>query len=694
MNNGYRLLAALGICAALAITGCGQDNGGDSQGTSAVADAPDVTAEVQEHYRTKVTLPPEVWEALEKGEMTQEEVDAKAAAGEFPKFFQFATPEDIPADLQWLDGGDLSEFASPDAKRGGTYYTWIQDFPRTLRRFGPDANGSFRPFILDDVAMRLGRRHPNDTGITDTGFQYFPGVAKQWALDKENATVYVRIDPDARFSDGEPITADDMMFMFFLYHSPHIQAPWYNNWYNRKYSNIIKYDDLTFSVKQPEVRPDLLFKVMELEPLPEHFYRELGPDYPERYQWRFVPTSGAYEVRPENLKKGQSITLTRVKDWWADDKKFWRNRYNFDRVHFTVIRDIPKAFEAFRKGELDRFGASLPEYWYEKMPDSSDEVQKGYIQKEVFYNEIPRPTYALWMNQSKPFLDNRDIRIGIQYATNWDYVIERYFRGDYQRMRTNSDGYGEFTHPTLKARSYSVDRALEHFAKAGFTTRGPDGILQNEAGERLSFTVNTGYQNLRDVLTILAEEAAKAGVEFRLEILDGTASFKKVQEKKHDIGFTAFAVSAEMYPRYWDFGHSVNAYDRAFLADGSPNPDRKIKPQTNNLQLLAYPELDAMIEAYRASSDAEEMKQLAFRMEEFLYEDASFAPGFVIPFYRDLHWRWFRYPEGFNVKLSRSADQFFLAWIDTEMKKETREAKKSGETFPPVTSIHDQYRTE
>ena len=54
-----------------------------------------------------------------------------------------------------------------------------------------------------------------------------------------------------------------------------------------------------------------------------------------------------------------------------------------------------------------------------------------------------------------------------------------------------------------------------------------------------------------------------------------------------------------MYPRYWDFGHSVNAYDRAFLPDGSPNPDRKLKTQTNNLQSLAYPELDAMIEAYR-----------------------------------------------------------------------------------------------
>jgi microcin C transport system substrate-binding protein len=684
-------VAALPALAAIILTGCGQDTGGDAQPE---ADAPDVTAEVQEHYRTKVSLPPETWEALEKGQITQEEVDAKAAAGEFPRFFQFATPADIPADLDWQDGSDLPEFASPDAKRGGTYYTWIQDFPRTLRRFGPDANGSFRPFILDDVITRLGRRHPNDTSITGTGFRYYPGIAREWALDKENATVYIRIDPDARFSDGEPITADDMMFMFFVYQSPHIQAPWYNNWYNRKYSNITKYDDLTFSIRQPEVRPDLLFKVMELEPLPEHFYRELGPDYPERYQWRFVPTSGAYEVRPENLKKGQSITLTRVKDWWADDKKFWRNRYNFDRIHFTVIRDVPKAFEAFRKGELDRFTASLPEYWYEKLPDDSDEVQNGYIHKEVFYNDIPRPTYGLWINQSKPLLDNRDIRIGIQHATNWDYVIQKYFRGDYQRMRTGSDGYGEFTHPTLKAREYSVDKALEHFAKAGFTTRGEDGILVNDAGKRLSFTVNTGYQTLRDVLTILAEEAAKAGLEFRLEVLDSTASWKKTQEKKHDIAFAAFAVSAEMYPRYWDFGHSVNAYDRAFLPDGSPNPDRKVKTQTNNLQVLAYPELDAMIEQYRASSDAGEMKELAYRMEELLYEDASFVPGFVIPFYRDLHWRWLRYPEDFNVKLSRGADQFFLSWIDTDMKKETREARKSGETFPPVIAVYDQYRTE
>ena len=153
----------------------------------------------------------------------------------------------------------------------------------------------------------------------------------------------------------------------------------------------------------------------------------------------------------------------------------------------------------------------------------------------MFYNQIPRPTYGLWMNESRPLLDNQDVRVGIQYATNWDLVIREYFRGDYQRMRTTSDGYGEFTEPTLQPRGYSIDQALDAFARAGFTKRGTDGILVNDAGQRLSFTVTTGYDELRDVLTILREQAAKAGLEFRIEVLDGTAAWKKVQEKQHDI---------------------------------------------------------------------------------------------------------------------------------------------------------------
>jgi microcin C transport system substrate-binding protein len=82
---------------------------------------------------------------------------------------------------------------------------------------------------------------------------------------------------------------------------------------------------------------------------------------------------------------------------------------------------------------------------------------------------------------------------------------------------------------------------------------------------------------------------------------------------------------------------------------------------------------------------------MAFKMEEILFEDASFCPGFVQPFYRSAYWRWIRYPDDFNVKLSRSSGEYFLAWIDQDLKKETKEAQKSGATFEPVIEVYDQY---
>ncbi|NDV62995.1 ABC transporter substrate-binding protein [Puniceicoccales bacterium CK1056] len=666
------------------LSGCG----GDSASSEVAIDN---TEEVQEYYRTFKRPPLELKAQLASGAIDQEEYNRQMESVE--PFYQFKTIEDLPEGLLWERGEGLPEIGSSEAKKGGTAYGALQDFPRTLRRVGPDANGSFRPYILDDVAMRIARRHPNDTSIGPRGHYYFPELAEEWAVDFENKTVYVRLDPEARFSDGEPVTSDDFMFMFFFFQSSYIRAPWYNNWYVESYTGITKYDDHTFSISVPEAKPDMNSRVLDLIPVPEHFFKELGDDYVERYQWRFQPTTGAYVIKEDDIKKGRSISLTRQKDWWAKDKKNLRYRYNPDRIHLTVIRDIPKMFESFKRGDLDATGlVNLPEYNYEKLPDDDPDVQAGYIHKVTFYNEIPRPTYGLWINTAKPLLDDVHVRRGINYATNWNRVIEEYFRGDNVRMNTTADGYGEFTHPTMKARPFDVDKALAEFAKAGFAKRGPDGILVNDEGQRLSFTLSTGYRTFQDMLTIVKEEAMKAGLEFRLEVLDGTAGWKMAQEKKHDITFSALGVSPEMYPRYWETYHADNAYDVPWLPDGvTPNPDRKIKTQTNNLQSVADPELDALIMAYRRSDDAEEMKKLAFRMEEILYDNASFCPGFVNPSYRVAFWRWVRYPDDFNVKLSASAGEWFVSWLDQDLKKETLEARKSGKTFEPVIKVYDQY---
>jgi hypothetical protein len=128
-------LAPLALALLPVVAACG--------GTEADADLPpgsrDNTPEIEEYYSTKVSLPPVVQDAFERGDITQAEIDQRTAAGEFPLFFRDATPADVPAGLTWENGMDLPDFGSPEAKKGGTVFMTIQDYPRTLRTVGPDA---------------------------------------------------------------------------------------------------------------------------------------------------------------------------------------------------------------------------------------------------------------------------------------------------------------------------------------------------------------------------------------------------------------------------------------------------------------------------------------------------------------------------------------------------------------------------
>ncbi|MFT6772188.1 MAG: microcin C transport system substrate-binding protein, partial [Congregibacter sp.] len=611
------------------------------------------------------------------------EVEADYAAE--PDFYRFRSPADLPDGLVWESGEGLPEIGSPAAQKGGTQYIALPDFPRTLRTAGPDSNGSFRPYILDDVVMLIAQQHPDER-------EFYPALAESWALDPDTSTVYVKLDSKATWSDGSPVTTDDFFFMFWFYKSEYIRAPWYNNWYSSQYTNITRYDDRTFSISSNTAKPDYSARVLELHPIQREHYKALGDDYVDRYQWVFAPTTGAYVLKDGDLKKGRSIVLTRDTEWWAKDKKNFRYRFNPDRVQFNIIRDTSKTFEAFKRGDIDQFGLALSEYWYEKLPDSDPDVQAGYIAKSVFYNEYPRPPYGLWMNTSAPLLDDLNIRLGIQYASNWQLVIDQYFRGDAKRLASANEGFSEFNDPNIKARDFDINKAQAYFAAAGFTERGPDGILVNAEGQKLAFTMSTGYENLSDVMTILKQEAEKAGLELRIEVLDSTTGWKKAQEKKHEIHLVAFGRFLEMYPRFWEHYHSDNAYDDAFLDDGSINPNRELKTQTNNLEAFADYEMDQLIDEYRASQDKDEMIELSHRIINLHHEYASFSPGWYQPSLRLGHWRWMRYPDYFNHKYISATGDLWLHWIDTDLKKEVQDARNSGKTFPPMINVYDKWK--
>ena len=291
-------------------------------------------------------------------------------------------------------------------------------------------------------------------------------------------------------------------------------------------------------------------------PRQPHFYAEYGPDYEERYQWRFPPTTGAYEVLPEDIVKGASITQTRVKNWWAKDRKYYRYRFNPDKIVNTVVRDESKAFELFRAGELDTFYLTRPDLWYEK--SEIDPVYKGYIERVTFYNRYPKIPRGLYLNVIKPPLDNRDVRIGIALR---DELAEGHRRDVPRRLPAaqrlqrglrrvqRSLDQGAALIPSISAREAFARRRLHAARAATASSRNPTAPAFPSPSPIRACRM---YDRM---FAILREEAKACGFELRLDGLEATVAYKKEMQKQHEMTFQSWLIQPPV-PDFHQFLHS------------------------------------------------------------------------------------------------------------------------------------------
>lgn len=584
-----------------------------------------------------------------------------------------ALPDRLPADLHWETNLDDPVFAAPEAKRGGTLRLSMQSFPLTLRRIGPDSNGAFAGFMRPNQ-MSLVVWHPNTR-------RPIPSLASHWAYGADGRTVYYRIDPAARWSDGVPVTGADFEFTVEFMRSKHVVAPWYADYYTNVVTDVKTYGDKIVGVEgaTPKPRDELLFEY-SVGVVPKHFHR-LDENWVRDTNWKVEPNTGPYQI--SEIRKGKYIDFERKDEWWANDHKYYRNRFNPERIRVRVIRDINIAYQHFLKGELDTFGLVLPQFWHEKAKGGP--YDKGYINRYWFYNDVVQATSGMFLNESSPLLADRNVRLGLAYAMNFDKVINTVLRGDYERMNTFNEGFGEYDNTTIRQRPFDLDKAREHLAAAGWVERGPDGILVKD-GQRLSIRVTYGTPYHTERLVILREEARKAGIELQLQLLDSASSFKQMLEKKHEVAWMSWA-SQGLAPRYWQFWHSDNAN----------------KPQTNNLMNHADPAMDALIDEYRAATDKARRVELARTLEQMIFDSGAMIASFKVPYTREAAWRWMKLPVDLGTRTTISLFNPFelsagvysnggLFWIDIEEKRRVREAREDGETFPMLLVLDEQYK--
>ncbi|MFZ7127758.1 MAG: extracellular solute-binding protein [Desulfobacterales bacterium] len=573
--------------------------------------------------------------------------------------------EPIPTDLVWLTNDTDPVFAAPETQKGGTFHEALGTFPLTFRVVGPDSNTSFRSAILGNQLSLVGI-HPNTLNI-------IPELATHWAYGTDRKTMFFKLNPAARWSDGVPVTAGDFAYTLEFMRSKFIVAPWYNDYYSQEIDRVIVYDDHTLAVVSTKAQPDLHLKV-GISPTPRHFFCRLDDGFIRRYNWAIVPNTGPYQI--SDFRKGKRVVFERKKEWWARDLKYFRNRFNVDKVIYTVVRNPNLQWEYFKKAKIDAFSLTVPQFWHIK--SRIPEVEKGYIEKIWFFNDTPQSAQGLWLNQDREIFKDPNVRYAFAHAMNVERVIQKVLRNDYVRLESAYVGYGPYTNPDIRARRFDLGKVASYMQSSGWD-RGSDGIW-GKNGRRFEVEVVYSREEHTPRLVVLREEAKKAGIVLNLQRLDPSAAFKKVLEKRHDVAWVAWSTS--LRPHFWEFWHSANAH----------------KPQTNNITNTDDPELDRMIDTYRNSLDEEERITLSRQIQERVHEIGAFVPTFMVPYFREAYWRWWRFPKPPATRSSESLFSPFdsgtggLFWYDGERHRETREAMTEGKSFPSVTRIEETYK--
>ncbi|MBQ0759992.1 MAG: ABC transporter substrate-binding protein [Zhongshania sp.] len=573
-----------------------------------------------------------------------------------------ALPEKLPDNLAWQTNLSDPIFADPHAKRGGRYRSFVITFPLTLRLVGPDSNGSFASYMRANNMSLVGI-HPNTRNP-------IPELATEWAFGDDGHSIYFKLDPDARWSDGTPVTADDYVFGLEFMRSKFILAPWYNNYFSEIITDLVKYDDYTIGIEgaNPKPEDEMLFEY-SVSPVPAHFHK-LDENWVRDYNWRIEPNTGPYKI--SEIRKGKYVEFTRKEDWWANDKRYFKYRYNPDHIRVKLIRDFNIAYQYFRKGELDTFPLLMPRFWHKKA--QGDIYENGYVGKIKFYNDVPQPTSGLFLNEDAALLDDVNVRYAIAHALNIDKVINTVLHGDYERLETAHDGFGDYTNTAIRARKFDLKKAAEYLDKAGWSERNSDGIRIKD-GNPLKIRITYFRSEHNDRLVILAQEARKAGIDFQLQLLDMSTAFKQIMEKKHQAAWMGWAGSG-LSPSYWQSYHSDNAH----------------KPQTNNITNTDNKALDAKIMAYRAATNKATRVKLAHEVEQMIHDQGSFIPTFKVPYTREAFWRWVKLPPSHGTRTSETlfdplGGSGGLFWIDADEQQTILDAKAKSQALPQIIII-------
>ena len=546
--------------------------------------------------------------------------------------------------LKYPAGFTHFDWVNPDAPKGGTlrvmaYGTFDTLNPYSFKGSSPSAAPNFLQYGVSEFnePLMAGTGAYDPSG--DEPASSYGLIAKSVEYSEDRSWVVFNLREEARFHDGQPITAFDVAFSYrTLIKDGHPQ--YRTSLQEVKRVDILNRHRIRFVFKRAN-NPLLILRLGELPVMAQHYWK--NRDF--RATSFDVPLgSGPYRI--VKVDPGRSLVFERVKNWWGEKLPVNRGKYNFDRVEVEFYRDSSVAFEAFKAGEFDFYIEHQAKNWANAYRFPA--IARGEVIRAEIPHQIPTQTQALFMNSRRPTFADRKVREALGLMFDFEWTNRALFNSAYKRSTSyypNSEfaatGIPEgaewlllspyrkqlpaklfsepFTLPVTDGRGIpreTLRKALGLLAEAGWKPSG--GRLVNAKGEPLRFEILLVNPNLERILQPYTENLASIGIDAELRTVDRAQYKQRLDHFDYDMILMTLAQSLSPGLEQWLYFHSSQADVKG----------------SKNYAGVRHPVVDAMLDKLLAAQTREQQVAATRALDRILLWQHYSIPNWYINHHR------------------------------------------------------------
>jgi microcin C transport system substrate-binding protein len=540
---------------------------------------------------------------------------------------------------------------------------------------------TLNPFVLKGIAAAgIGELFETLTVQSgDEPFSEYGLIAETIETPADRSWVAFTLRREARFHDGSPITADDVIWTFeTLKRQGH---PFYRSYYSKIASVERLHERKVRFTFAPGDNRELSLIVGQLPILSKGYWGARAFE-----KTTLEPPVGSGPYRVESLETGRSIVYRRVKDYWGAGLPVRVGRGNFDVIRYDYYRDATVALEAFKAGQYDFRPENAAKAWATGY--ASPALSAGLIKKEEIKNEVPTGMQGYVFNTRRPIFADARVRQALGYAFDFEWTNRTLFYGAYTRTKSY------FSNSELASRGLPTPDELKVLAP--FRGQVPEEVFTREYQPPVSDGSGFIRNNLLTALKLLESAGwvvrdmklvnGRTGAPFEFEILLAEPTFERITlpfaKNLERLGITARVrtVDTAQYQNRednFDFDMIVGLWPES-LSPGNEQIDswtsaRASVPGSRNLAGIQDPVVDALVEAIIAAPDRRSLVDRTRALDRVLLWSSYVVPHWHIQDFRVASWDMFGRP-AVSPKYELGFDTW---WIDPA--KAARLAQRKGD---------------